>query len=147
MKNNGAPGAVTKIYEDNDLRMITFFWARGLGIYTHSWKPVIFYPHIPPSDTSLESRAIHDIWRDFNGIYWITTSRGLVRFDFKKKQFKSFMPPDGNDEVKEDQKTQHEITPYDHSSFYVRSHYKGIYRFDFKKEEFTEHLVNDEKAV
>ena len=86
-------GAIGIIYEDPEFKMVSFKWTRGLGIYDGNWNLVRFYDNIPPTDTSLEARNIFGIYRDFRGIYWITTGNGLVRVDFKNNLFKVFIPP------------------------------------------------------
>lgn len=141
-----SPGVIGKIYADNEVNMIAYYYGRGIGIFTSGWKFLRYLPHIPPRDSGFESSCIHDVWRDCNGVFWITTSGGLVRFDWKNNRFKKFVPPFEKTAPVQDQNTLYEITPYHATEFYIRSRHKGIYKFDTRKERFTEHLFHDEKT-
>jgi ligand-binding sensor domain-containing protein len=140
-----AKGAAQTIYEDPECRMISFWWAGGLGIYDNNWNLLRFYNSIPPSDTSYEAMNIYGICKDFRGFYWITTDNSLVRFDRKNNQFKVFIPPDDVNEPADDHMLLRSIIPYDSTSFYVRSRDRGIYKFDLVKEKFVQHLIHNEK--
>jgi ligand-binding sensor domain-containing protein/two-component sensor histidine kinase len=133
------------IYEEPNLKMATFLWSNGLGIYTKDWQPIRFYSHIPPSDTSQEARNIFGIYKDFRGIYWISTDNGIIRFDIAKDQFKVYMPPNNEVKLTKGPWLMREIIPFDSTSFYVRSRTWGIFKFDFIKEQFVEQLSHNDK--
>ena len=138
------PGGVETIYEDQDLKMISFGWSKGLGIYNNDWKLIRFYPGIPPSDTGLDAMNVFGVWKDFRGYYWITTNNGLVRFDRKKNLFKIFIPPDDDMNPAKGPKLLREIIPFDSTSFYVRCKTWGILKFDFIKGEFVQHMIHND---
>jgi ligand-binding sensor domain-containing protein len=138
-------GAVQIIYEDSAYKMISFWWARGLGVYNKNWNLLRFYKSIPPTDLSYEAMNIFGIYKDFRGNYWFATDKSLVKFNWKNNQFKVFMPPDDTIAIAEGFKVLRGIIPYDSTSFYVRSRSWGIYKFDFVKEKYTEHLIHNEK--
>jgi sensor histidine kinase YesM len=142
-KDRRVKGFIETIHEDPDLKMISFWWGKGMGIYSKDWKPIRFYLNIPPSDQSLEARDIFGIYRDYRGIYWISTDNGLVKFDLKNNSFKVFMPPDVSKMLVSSPKFFREIVPFDNTSFYVRSKIFGIYKFDFVKEKFVQHLTHN----
>ena len=145
LKDSWKNGPIYTIYEEPDLKMVTFLWSNGLGIYTKDWQPIRFYSHIPPADTSQEARNIFGIYKDFRGIYWISTDNGIIRFDIAKDQFKVFMPPDNEAILAKGPWLMRDIIPFDSTSFYVRSRTWGIFKFDFIKEQFVQHLVHDDK--
>ncbi len=142
--NQRVKGSIETIYEDNNLKMISFLSTKGLGIYDPHWNLVQFYPNIPPADTSYEARDIFGIYKDFAGLYWITTDKSLVRFDIKTNIFKTFMPPDGGATHAKTPGLMREIIPYDSSTFYIRTKARGIYKFDFIKQQFVQHLFHKE---
>jgi ligand-binding sensor domain-containing protein len=125
------------IYEETDKIMVTFLWGTALGIYSKDWKPLGFFPSIPPTDTSPDARIIFSIYKDFRGIHWISTNNGLVRFDMKKKSFKVYKPAGEKGDKVNTQAMMREIIHSDSTSFYVRSKNRGIYKFDFITEHFT----------
>ncbi|MEI7726936.1 MAG: two-component regulator propeller domain-containing protein, partial [Bacteroidota bacterium] len=141
-EDKGIPGSIETIYEERDLKMLAFYWARGIGIYANDWKPIRFYPHIPPSETSLTSRDIGGIYKDFRGIYWLTTDDGLVRFDMTANSFKLFMPKDETASKAMEPWLMRDIVPFDSTGFYIRSKGRGICKFDFVREKFVQHLVH-----
>jgi ligand-binding sensor domain-containing protein/two-component sensor histidine kinase len=150
LKDRWKNGLIFTIYEEPDLKMVTFLWSNGLGIYTKDWQPIRFYSHIPPADTSQEARNIFGIYKDFRGIYWISTDNGIIKFDRPKNQFKVFMPPDNEAILAKGPWLMRDIIPFDSTSFYVRSRTWGIFKFDFIKEQFVEqlnHLDNDPTSL
>jgi ligand-binding sensor domain-containing protein len=143
-------GHIETIYEDPDLKMVSFWWTRGLVIYTKEWKAMQFYLSIPPQDTSLEARDIYGVFRDFRGFYWMATDNNLLRFDRKTNLFKVYNPTDDKGIPPEKPKLLREIIQFDSTSFYVKSKTFGIYKFDFVNEEFVQHLThsdNDPKSL
>ena len=136
------PGGVETIYEDQDLKMLSFGWSKGVGIYNNDWKLIRFYPGIPPSDTGLDAMNVFGVYKDFHGYYWITTNNCLVRFDRKKNLFKTYMPPDDDNKIAKEPKLLREIIPFDSTSFYVRCKSRGILKFDFIKGQFVQHLIH-----
>jgi hypothetical protein len=138
-------GSIHVIYEDTEVKMISFLMTKGMGIYDHNWNLLRFYNSIPPSDTSLEARNIYSIYRDTWGIYWMTTDNGLVRCDLKKNSFKVFLPPEDDLTPGKGRRSFLDIIPFDSTSFYIHSNSSGIYKFDFVKERYLRHLSHDEK--
>ncbi len=143
-EDNGPKGTVSMLYEEPGLRIITYDF-RGLGMYSDDWKLFRFYPHIPPTDTTSFALDVHAIYKDPEGIYWITTSKSLVRFDRKKNLFKAFTPPDNDFEGGRYPKLLREIVPFGPSCLYIRTRNHGIYVFDLKIEQFVQHLFHQEK--
>ncbi len=135
---------IEAIYEDSGIKMVSYIREQGLGVYDANWDQNNFYPSIPPSDTSAGAKSIFDIYKDFRGIYWITTNNGLVRFDIKNNLFKLFIPADDDKTTGKWPNSMRKITPFDSSCFYIRSSNQGIYKFDFIKEQFVQHLVHRE---
>jgi ligand-binding sensor domain-containing protein len=144
-KDKSAKGIVQTVYENPECKMISFWWSGGLGIYDNNWNLMSFYNSIPSADTSYEARNIFGIYNDFRGIYWITTEKGLIKFDMGKDQFKVFMPAENSVPNAKEPWLMREIIPFDNTSFYVRSRKWGIYKFDFIKEQFIQYLVHNDR--
>ena len=137
-------GHVLTLYEDADLKMIAFSETKGLGIYDKEWNLIKYYSNIPPSDTTKETRDIYDIYKDVCGIYWIISNKGLVRFNRRINSFTIFVPPDDSIVLAKGPVLLLEITPFDSTSFYLRSRVTGIFKFDFIKAQFVQHLIHDD---
>jgi len=145
IKDRNIHGNVETIYEDKELRMISYLWSGGFVIYDNKWNLIRFYAQIPPEDKSLEAKDIFGFYRDFRGIYWITTDNDLIRFELKKNSFKVFMPHENGMAYVKGIKLMRDIVPFDSTSFYLRSEKNGIYKFDLIKQEFTQHLTHNDK--
>jgi ligand-binding sensor domain-containing protein len=145
LKDRSSSGIVGTIYEDIELRMISYLWSGGFGVYDNKWNLIRFFNQIPPSDTSLLARDIFGFYMDNRGIYWITTDNGLVRFDRKGNRFKVFIPRDDGDADLSGPKLMREIIPCSSSAFYIRTENQGIFKFDFIKEKFVQHLIHNIK--
>ena len=138
-------GFLETMYEDPDVKMVSFRSEKGVGIYDAKWNLIKNYLAIPPTDTNRYARNISGVYRDSRGIYWISTSINLVRFDLKTNLFTRFYPSFGKKDTENVPKYLDQIIPCDSTSFYVLSRTLGIYRFDFIKEKFVQHLVHDDK--
>lgn len=138
------PGGIETIYEDKDVKMLSFGWSKGLGIYDKEWKLIRFYHGIPPSDTSMEAMNIFGIWKDFRRYYWITTDNCLTRFDVEKNMFKIFIPPYDDNKAVNGLKLLRDIIPFDSTSFYVRCKTYGLLKFDFIKGEFLQDMIHND---
>ena len=58
-------------------------------------RPYITYFKHQENANSISSNAINNIYKDKNGFFWIATSDGLNKFDYKKKTFKVYTEKDG----------------------------------------------------
>lgn len=58
-------------------------------------KPFISVHKHTDNKNSISSNSINNIYKDRNGIFWIATSNGLNKFDFKKKHFTIYTEKDG----------------------------------------------------
>jgi ligand-binding sensor domain-containing protein len=66
-----------------------------MNFMTNPDKPfVTSYKHID-NKNSISSNSVNNIRRAANGIYWIGTSNGLNKFDYKTKQFTVYTEKDG----------------------------------------------------
>lgn len=66
-----------------------------LNFITDSEKPfVTTFKHID-NKNSISSNSVNNICNAANGIYWIGTSNGLNKFDYKTKQFTVYTEKDG----------------------------------------------------
>ncbi len=134
--------SIETIYENEGFKMVSFIWFKGIGIYDLNWKLVKFFKSIPPSDTGLRARNVFYVYRDFRGIYWLSSSNSLVKYDMIKNHFKVFMLPDGIPALAKKAKILREIIPFDSTSFYILTLNRGIYKFDFINEKIVQHLIH-----
>ncbi len=66
-----------------------------LNFVTSIEKPLVTtFKHID-NKNSISSNSVNSIYKDKNNIFWIATSNGLNKFDFKKKQFIVYTEKDG----------------------------------------------------
>ena len=58
-------------------------------------NPLVTVINHKENENSICSNKINNIYKDHEGVFWISTSNGLNRFDFKTKKFLSYSEKDG----------------------------------------------------
>ncbi|MFN8116928.1 MAG: two-component regulator propeller domain-containing protein [Bacteroidia bacterium] len=97
--NGLTSNGINCIYEDKENKTLMLGTDGGgvciLNFITSIDKPLVTsFKHID-NKNSISSNSINNIYKDKNGIFWIATSNGLNKFDFKKKNFTVYTEKDG----------------------------------------------------
>jgi signal transduction histidine kinase/DNA-binding response OmpR family regulator/ligand-binding sensor domain-containing protein len=74
-------------------------WLTTLDVGLIHFSP---YKNTPPEvfglNNRLTSNILHAVYADGHGCLWLSSERGIIQFDKKRKSAKAFLPPDGTAE-------------------------------------------------
>ncbi len=106
---------------------------KGLYYFNIDWKLVHHAVKIPENSNSFGSGSVNHIFRDGNGVLWLTTDSGLVKH--QNGSYKVFTPPGASSSIRGDYEMR-DILPARNGSFWIRAKQNGLYIFDPVKEAF-----------
>ncbi len=137
---------VNSIFSDEENYWIGAWFKGGLYRYDKHWKLLQQYKRIPPASTSSLSQTIGSFYRDTNNDFWFSTDSGLVYFNPRNNNYKTYIPSDTTDPVYQAEQLHRifrNVLPLNDHQFWVRNKRWGLYQFDKQQQRFIKHYMND----
>lgn len=135
-------GTPMPVYRDGSFCWAGLWHGKGLIKLDSNWNIVQQLRLIPPGGDSSLDKTVFGIYKDHDGLLWLTTDGKLVSYEETTRHFRAYVPGD----IHPDAFYFKKIIPGGNNRLFIRTRYNGVYIFNKITGRFEQRLCVENTA-